>query len=176
VTDELGLGRFATEPPRERPDSPPKSYGVPRKGGTFIEWAHVIDRLAAAEGYWLGTVTPGNRPHVVPIWGCFVEGDLYLETGAPDTIKNRNLRANRNVFVHLDDVNDVVLIRGKAVEIKPSTELGEALARAMGGKYDGYDPTPESWDGGGMWRIEPETVIAWTTMPTSTRWRFERSG
>jgi hypothetical protein len=168
----MGPGRFATEPPRERPDSPPKSYGVPRKGGTFIEWSHVIDRLTSAEGYWLGTVTPGDRPHVVPIWGCFVAGDLYLETGAPSTIKNRNLRANQNVFVHLDDVNDVVLVRGTAVEIQPSRELGEALAAAMGGKYKGYDPTPDSWDNGGMWRVEPETVIAWKAMPTSTRWRF----
>jgi hypothetical protein len=78
--------------------------------------------------------------------------------------------------VHLDDVNDVVLIRGTAVEIAPSPELGVALAAAMGGKYDGYDPTPDSWDNGGMWRIEPDAVIAWTTMPTSTRWRFPATG
>ena len=112
----------------------------------FIEWSHVIDRLRAAEGYWIGTVTPGNRPHVVPIWGCFVGDDLYLETGAPDTIKNRNLASNQNVFVHLDDVNDVVIIRGMAVEIRPDPELGEGLAAAMGGKYKDYDPTPDSWD------------------------------
>lgn len=172
MTDVLGPGRFATEPLRERPDSPPESYGVPRKDGEFIEWAHVIERLTAAEGYWLGTVTPGDRPHVVPIWGCFVGDDLYLETGDPNTVKNRNLRANANVFVHLDDVNDVVLIRGIAMEISPTPELGGALATAMGGKYPDYDPTPDSWDNGGMWRIEPETVLAWKAMPTSTRWRF----
>ena len=44
-------GAFAEEPPRERPDSPPKSYGVPRKGGTFIEWPHVVERLRTASGY-----------------------------------------------------------------------------------------------------------------------------
>jgi hypothetical protein len=168
----LGPGRFAVEPARERPDSPPEGYGVPRVGGTFIEWGHVIERLQAAEGYWLGTVTPGNRPHVVPIWGCFVGDDLYLETGDPNTVKNRNLRGNPNVFVHLDGVNDVVLIRGTAVEIKPGRALGEALAAAMSGKYSGYDPSPDSWDRGGMWRIEPESVLAWKDMPSSTRWRF----
>jgi hypothetical protein len=170
----LGPGRFAVQPARERPDSPPEGYGVPRVGGTFIEWPHVIERLTTAEGYWLGTVTPGNRPHVVPIWGCFVGDDLYLETGDPNTIKNRNLRANSNVFVHLDDINDVVLVRGTAFEITPSRELGEALAVAMGGKYSGYSPTADSWNNGGMWRIEPETVIAWKDMPSSTRWRFEK--
>ena len=171
----MGPGRFAVEPPRERPDSPPKGYGVPRKGGVFIEWAHVIDRLTGAEGYWISTVTPDHRPHTVPIWGCVVGDDLYLETGDPGTQKNVNLRSNPSVFVHLDDVNDVVLVRGRAVEVvKPDRELGEGLAAAMGGKYAGYDPTPDSWDAGGMWRIDPSSVIAWTTMPTATRWRFPR--
>ena len=168
----LGPGRFSIEPPRERPDSPPRSYGVPRKGGTFMEWSRMIERLIEAEAYWIATVTPDNRPHVVPIWGCFIEGDLYLETGAPGTVKNRNLASNQNVFVHLDGVNDVVIVRGVAVEVRPDPALGAALARAMGGKYKGYDPTPDSWDSGGMYRIDPESVLAWTQMPTATRWRF----
>ena len=172
----MGPGRFAIEPTRERPDSPPEGYGVPRKGGTFVEWSHVVDRLATAEGYWIGTVTPAARPHVVPIWGCFVGDDLYLETGDPNTIKNRNLARNQNVWIHLDDVNDAVMVRGKAVEVRPDPDLGTALAAAMSGKYKGYDPTPDSWDNGGMWRIDPESVLAWQAMPTSTRWRFEKSG
>ena len=44
----------------------------------------------------------------------------------------------------------------------------------MSGKYKGYDPAPDSWDSGGMWRIEPETVLAWKAMPTATRWRFAK--
>jgi hypothetical protein len=168
----LGPGRLGVEPRRERPDSPPKSYGVPRRGGTFVEWAHVVERLTSAEGYWIGTVTPDDRPHVVPIWGCVVGADLYLETGAPGTIKNRNLARNANVWVHLDDVNDVIIVRGRAVEVRPDPDLGAALSAAMRGKYKGYDPTPDSWDQGGMWRIDPESVLAWGAMPTSTRWRF----
>lgn len=101
-----------------------------------------------------------------------VGDDLYLETGAPGTIKNRNLASNQNVFVHLDGVNDVVIVRGRAVEVRPDPELGTALAAAMGRKYDDYDPEPDSWDNGGMWRIDPQTVLAWKAMPTSTRWRF----
>jgi len=165
-------GAFTVEPPRERPDSPPESYGVPPRGGTFVEWAHVVERLAAADGYWIGTVTPDHRPHVVPIWGCMVGEDLYLETGDPGTIKNRNLAANQNVMVHLDDVGDVVIVRGRAVEVRPDPELGRGLAAEMHRKYPDYEPAPESWDGGGMWRIDPETVLAWLEMPTATRWRF----
>ena len=166
------LHAFAAEPPRERPDSPPASYGVPRSGGRFVEWSHVIDRLSSAEAYWLGTVTASGRPHIVPIWGAFVENDLYLETGDPETVKNRNLARNSRVVVHLDDVNDVVIVRGVAEVVRPSRDLGLALATAMHAKYRGYEPAPDSWDDGGMVRVEPDVILAWTDMPSATRWRF----
>jgi hypothetical protein len=67
---------------------------VPAEGGAFVPWEHVVDRLREAVGYWIGTVTRDGRPHVVPIWGVLVEGRLYLETGAPGTLKNRNLARN----------------------------------------------------------------------------------
>lgn len=165
-------GAFAEEPPRERPDSPPKSYGVPRRGGTFIEWPDVIERLRSASGYWLATVTPGGRPHVVPIWGVVVGDDLFLETGAPDTIKNRNLAVNTEIAVHLDGVNDVVLVRGRATPAAPDADLGAEMAAAFHEKYLGYEPGPTDWDRGGLIRIEPATLLAWREMPTATRWRF----
>jgi hypothetical protein len=165
---------FATEPERERPDSPPPSYGVPRRGGRYVAWSHVIERLIGAEAYWLATVMRDGRPHVVPIWGAFVEDDLYLETGDPNTIKNRNLAHDGRVVVHLDDVNDVVIVRGTAHTIRPDAALGRALAAAMHAKYPGYARTPDSWDEGGMVRVDPAAVLAWTDMPSATRWRFDR--
>lgn len=167
---------FAVEPPRERPDGPPPSYGVPREGGTFIEWSTVTERLSNAEGYWLGTVTPDGRPHVVPIWGILFEGNLFLETGSPATLKNRNLAANRNVVVHLDGINDALIVRGVAEKIPADAGLRQRLAAAMKAKYGGanpdYVPEPERWDKGSAWRINPESVLAWRDMPTATRWRF----
>jgi hypothetical protein len=164
---------FEREPPRERPDSPPASYGVPRRGGAFVDWSHVVERLDRATAYWLATVTPGGRPHVVPIWGVCVDHELYLETGAPGTIKNRNLATNAEVVVHLDDPDDVVLLRGRAIPCAPSTALGPALAAAFHAKYPGYEPSASSWDHGGLVRIEPRTVLAWRDMPSATRWRLD---
>ena len=168
------VGAFANAPPRDRPDSPPASYGVPREGGTFIEWPDVVERLRAASGYWIATVTPGGRPHVVPIWGVLVGDDLYLETGAPGTTKNRNLALQPEIAVHLDGVDDVVLIRGRATPAAPDAELGNALAASFHEKYAGYAPKPSDWDHGGLVRVEPETLLAWRDMPTATRWRFVR--
>lgn len=171
-------GPFSVEPPRERPDGPPPSYGVPRTGGTFIEWSTVIERLTTAEAYWIGTVMPDGRPHVVPVWGTLFEGDLFLETGSPLTRKNRNLASNRNVVVHLDGINDALIVRGVAERIQPDPEFRKRLAATMKAKYAGdygeYEPEPERWDQGSAWRIAPESVLAWRDMPTATRWRFAR--
>ncbi len=165
---------FLNPPDRERPTSPPESYGVPQAGGDFIDWAHVVQRLEGASAYWLGTVTAGCHPHVVPVWGVLLDGELYLETGDPGTAKNRNLSTNERVTVHLDDVDDVVIVNGTARTVRPDAELGKALAAGMHAKYTGYAPQPESWDNGGMVRVEPSSVLAWKDMPTATRWRFGR--
>jgi nitroimidazol reductase NimA-like FMN-containing flavoprotein (pyridoxamine 5'-phosphate oxidase superfamily) len=168
----LRHGAFAEEPPRGRPDSPPASYGVPPTGGEFVRWEDVIERLRVASGYWLATVTPGGRPHVVPIWGVLVGDDLYLETGAPETRKNHNLAANPEVAVHLDGVDDAVIVRGRAEPVAPDAELGTALAAAFHAKYPDYAPGPTDWEDGGLVRVEPTTLLAWRDMPTATRWRF----
>lgn len=170
---------FAVEPPRERPDSPPPSYGVPREGGEFIDWSTVLDRLTHAPGYWIATVMSNGTPHVVPVWGILFEGDLYLETGSPATVKNRNLKANRNVVVHLDGVDDAIIVRGVAERVPGDPAFRERLAAAMKAKYGGpgseYEPEPDRWDLGSAWRISPESVLAWREMPTATRWRFPKS-
>lgn len=163
---------FSAEPRRERPESPPPSYGVPQSGGTFVSWDHVVDRLARAEAYWLATVTPEGRPHAVPIWGVLVDGELYLETGAPGTAKNRNLARNRHVVVHLDGATDVVIVRGQATDHRPSGDWERRLASAFHQKYPGYDPEPGGWSQGGLVRIDPVAVLAWGDMDTATRWRW----
>jgi nitroimidazol reductase NimA-like FMN-containing flavoprotein (pyridoxamine 5'-phosphate oxidase superfamily) len=169
------VNAFRSPPPAERPASPPASYGVPQQGGELVPWEHVVERLRAATGYWLGTVTPDGRPHVVPVWGVLVDDDLYLETGAPETAKMRNLARERRVHVHLDDVDDVVIVTGEAVFVAPTLALGTALAQAFHAKYPGYDPAPDAWGpdtDGGLARIDPDTVLAWRDMPTATRWRL----
>jgi hypothetical protein len=168
-------GALSSPPPHERPATPDKDYGVPATGGEFIPWEHVVERLAAAKGYWLSTVTPANRPQSVPIWGVLVHDDLYLEIGSPATAKSRNLEANREIEVHLDDIDDVVIIRGAAEPVAPGPALGSAVAAAMTAKYPDYKPGPTDWDNGGLIRVDPRVVLAWRAMSTATRWRFARA-
>ena len=150
---------FEREPPRERPESPPASYGVPRRGGSYVEWSHVVDRLDRATAYWLATVTPEGRPHVVPIWGVIVGHDLYLETGAPETIKNRNLATNDEIVVHLDDPDDVVIVRGRAAAVAPAAGArGRPSRRPSTRSTRATSPRRTAWASGGLVRVDPRTV------------------
>ncbi len=65
-----------------------------------------------------------------------------------------------------------VIVRGRATPFRPDAELGGELATAFAAKYPNYVPKPASWDGGGLIRIDPETVLAWHDMPTATRRRM----
>ena len=138
----------------------------------MIGWSESVDRLLHAEAYWLATGRPDGSPHVVPVWGVLVDGDLYLETGAANTAKARNLARNPNVAVHLDGINDALIVEGRAVACRPNSALATRLVGAFRVKYRGYEPSPSDWDGGGLHRITPSVMLAWRDMPTATRWRF----
>ena len=165
-------GAFAEELPGERPRTPDASYGVPTEGGSMIGWSECVDRLRVAEAYWLATTGPDGAPHVVPVWGVLVADDLYLETGAPNTAKARHLAVNLAAAVHLDGVNDALIVHGRAVSCRPDPALGASLSSAFRAKYSGYSPGPGDWDDGGLHRLEPRVMLAWREMPTATRWRF----
>jgi hypothetical protein len=138
----------------------------------MVGWSESVDRLRKAEAYWLATAGTSGAPHVVPVWGVMVDDDLYLETGARNTVKARDLAADPRVAVHLDGINDALIVHGRAVDCRPHPALAATLASTFAGKYAGYKPGPKDWDDGGLHRIEPRVMLAWRDMPTATRWRF----
>jgi hypothetical protein len=140
----------------------------------MMAWSFVVERLTTARNYWVATVRPDGRPHAAPIWGVFVEDDLYLETD-PGTRKARNLAADPRVNVHPELADEVVIVDGLAEPFRPDGHTAVALATAFSSKYTGYEPEPDAWDGGGLYVVTPEIVLAWRDMPTATRWRFGRS-
>ena len=153
----------------------PKDYGVPEHTDGLLPWAHVTARLAAAKNYWICTTRPDGRPHTTPIWGVFFEGTIHFD-GSPETRRGKNLAVNPAITVHLESGDDVVIVEGTVSMITPPDRaFAERLAATYAAKYAalGYSPGPETWDGGGLYRVAHRTVIAWTKFPTDmTRWQF----
>ena len=161
------------EPIVERP-AIPAEYGASR-ASSFVEWLHVEERLAADRQYWIGTVGPTGRPSVRPIDGLYVDGRLWIG-GSPQTRWVRDLAGNANVSVHLDGLDDVILVEGVA-EILDSVEadLAERLAAASAAKFPEYGVTAALYRARGAIAIRPRTVVSWTDITKDpTRFRFDR--
>lgn len=166
--------RESLTPSAGRPEMP-DGYGLPEHNDDLLPWHHVVQRMTVAMNYWICSVRPDGRPHSVPVWAAWIDDVLYYD-GAPNTIHNRNVAANPNVSVHLEDGTAAVIMEGVVEPIaRPAPALAERVAAGYRAKYaaSGYSPTADQWDNGGLYAIRPARVLAWTKFPTDcTRWRF----
>lgn len=149
-----------TNPQVTRPRFP---KGYVENPQALLPWKQVEQKLAEAKHYWLCTVRPDGRPHAIPKWGVWVNNRIYFD-GSPQTRHAKNIAGNPFVSLHLESGEKAVIVDGTAKEMKPSPELAASIAREYSAKYAamGYSPEPNSWDNGGLYEIEPHSVIAWT--------------
>ena len=160
-----------TAPRVERPAIPPE-YGA-AKASEYVDWAHVEDRLARDRVYWIATVGSDGRPSVRPVDGMYVDGALWVG-GSPATRWIRDLATNPHVAVHLDGVDDVIIVEG-VVEILETVEadLAERLAAASKAKFPEYGVTAAVYRKRGAIAIRPASVVSWTHIAKDpTRFRF----
>lgn len=59
-----------------------------------VSWDYVSRRLKESIDYWLCSVYPDGRPHVVPRWGAFLDDKFYYD-GSPETRHAQNIMKNR---------------------------------------------------------------------------------
>jgi PPOX class probable F420-dependent enzyme len=145
----------------------PPEYGAPAK---TLAWADIEARLAAATHVWLATVRPDGRPHAVPVDSLWLDGASWFG-GSAETVKHRNLLADGRVTLHLADAESAVIVEGTAELIRPDPPTVDAFVAASKQKY-GYAP-PAGAYAGGVWRLRPSKVMAWTSLPVdATRFRF----
>lgn len=164
-----------TGPERDRPQMP-AGYGVDQ-ADRFVAWEDIEAELVDSRHYWLATTRPDGRPHVIPRWGVWLDGCFWYD-GSPDTLHVRNLMEYPGCVLHLEDGAKATIVEGRSVASEPIIgELGERLAVEYARKYGpDYTPSADAWsDGiaGGMRRIEPVKVLAWTEFPKDlTRYIF----
>jgi hypothetical protein len=156
----------------------PDGYGLPTNTEGMLAWADVEARLVAATSYWLATVRPDGRPHVVPRWGVWVDGQFWYD-GAPTTVHVRNLQANPACSLHLESGTEVVIVEGTSRAARaPARTLGAQISAAFSKYHDqGYSPEADAWagdDGGGLRVLTPQRAMAWFSFPTdATRFHFD---
>ena len=68
-------------------------YGISDSAEGILPWSWAAERLSQAHNYFVATARPDGRPHVMPVWGLWLDDAFYFSTGASSR-KARNLAAN----------------------------------------------------------------------------------
>jgi PPOX class probable F420-dependent enzyme len=161
-------------PASDRPWMP--GYGVlpADQGSGLIPWAEAERRLSVSHDYWVATVRPDGRPHVMPVWGVWLDGRLWFSSGLRSR-KARDLAADPRCTLTTDDAQDPVVVEGSAVQVTDPAGIA-AFLEAMNAKYDAgmtvdfLDPAVN-----GSFAVRPERAFALSHddfVGSPTRWRF----
>jgi nitroimidazol reductase NimA-like FMN-containing flavoprotein (pyridoxamine 5'-phosphate oxidase superfamily) len=162
--------KAASEPKADRPFAP--GYGIvgPNDGKGLLPWSWVARRMNGCRTFWVATVhSIEPRPHVMPVWGVWLEGSFFFSTGRKSR-KGQNLAANPACTVVNDDGEEAVIVEGRAEELKDAAAL-ERMAAAYKKKYK-MDPRGM---GEPIFMVRPTKVFGFVekSFPKSaTRWKL----
>jgi PPOX class probable F420-dependent enzyme len=160
------------EPRTSRPYMP--GYGVqdPDEGSGLLPWAWAEERLNESRNYWVTSVWPDGRPHLMPVWGVW-DGDAFWFSSSNRSRKARNLGADPRCMVSTEDASEPVVIEGQAEIVRERDEIAR-VADMMNTKYGGI--TVEFLAANATIRIRPRWAfgIAHDDFTGSaTRWVFD---
>jgi pyridoxine/pyridoxamine 5'-phosphate oxidase len=159
------------EPAPTRPHMPDVYYVKGNKN--FVAWSRVEQQMAASRNYWIGTTRPDRRPHVIPVWGVWLDRVFYFSTDRRSR-KARNLQANPTAAVHLESGDDVIILECQAEEITSSPQI-KAVNEAYKAKYK--MPIIGMPGDVGIYALRPRVVLAWqeSDFGAATRWLIDET-
>jgi len=122
------------EPVAARPYMP--GYGILgiEHGARLLPWSWAVERLARSHDYWIATTWPDGRPHVMPVWGVWLDHALWFSS-AIGSRKVRNLRRDARCVATTDDASEPVVVEGRAEIVMVDAQIIKFLA-ALNAKYN----------------------------------------
>lgn len=149
-------------------------YGVlAADEGGLLPWDLVVARLTTSHDYWLASITNGTRPHVMPVWGVWLDGQFWFSS-SHGSRKARNVTAQPAVTVTTDNPHQPVVLEGRAQEVDDLAQRS-SFNDAVNAKYEtGYDL--DFYRDSSIFRVYPLVVIALDDadfVGSPTRWQFE---
>jgi nitroimidazol reductase NimA-like FMN-containing flavoprotein (pyridoxamine 5'-phosphate oxidase superfamily) len=160
------------EPKASRPYMP--GYGIldAESGKGLLPWSWAVERLSKAHNYFIATTRKDGRPHVMPVWGVWLDEAFYFSTGKQSR-KARNLADNPQCVICPENAEESVILEGIGEEISDAA-LYEKFAGAYEAKYH--------WNMEGfaepLYAVRPTVVFAFIETgdqfsSTATRWTFD---
>jgi hypothetical protein len=156
------------QPKATRPNM--KGYGVPESAEGMLPWEWAHQRFSQSHNYLISTVKPDGSPHVVPIWGIWLDGAYYFSTSGTSR-KARNLAHNPKCVVCTEKAEEAIILEGIAQVMSVSDVPPQAFVDYKA-KYE-WELDPKMGD---IFRVQPKVVFA---MPEKdfpkgvTKWLFD---
>ncbi len=133
--------------------------------------------------FWLSTVRPDGRPHVMPLGVLRADEEFYFTAG-PGTRKAKNLTADPHCVLSVATENFDLVFEGEAVRVTDAetmkrisdqfselgweTQVGDD-GPGLTGEYSAPSAGPPPWH---VYRMSPATVFALATAEPSGATRF----
>jgi pyridoxamine 5'-phosphate oxidase-like protein len=151
-------------------------YGIlpPDEGTGLLPWSWATERLVHSHDYWLASVWPDGRPHVMPVWGVWHD-DAFWFSSSRTSRKVRNLAQNPRAVATTENALESVIVEGEVDAIVDRNVIAQ-FAVWVDTKYEtNYGIDFFAAPGNGCYRLRAMSVFAlsegdFTGSPT--RWTF----
>ena len=167
------------EPFADRPYMP--DYGVDSPAWAALPWSWAVQRLLANRNFWVVTVSAQGRPHALPVWGVWDEGEnRFAFSCGPRSRKARNLEVNPHIAVMTDDTVECLSVEGRAAPVLDVARQDVWIERYIA-KYRpmSADLSPEFIRQNVVVEVEPQRAFAIIEREEefatrATRWTFDQ--
>jgi nitroimidazol reductase NimA-like FMN-containing flavoprotein (pyridoxamine 5'-phosphate oxidase superfamily) len=137
-----------------------------------LPWSWALDHFSKAHNYLLATTRPDGRPHVMPVWGVWLDDAFYFSSGGQSR-KSRNLAMNSNCVVCSERLEEAIILEGVARKLSESSPMRKFIA-AYKKKYDWELDGSE----GPVYAVSPRAMFsiledADVLKANPTRWLFK---
>jgi nitroimidazol reductase NimA-like FMN-containing flavoprotein (pyridoxamine 5'-phosphate oxidase superfamily) len=141
----------------------------------LLPWSWAVERLVRSHYYWISSVRPDGRPHAMPVWGVFTEGQLWFSSSGASR-KTLNIESSPQVVVSTDDAAEPVVVEGAARRVSSTAEpeAVHAFADALNAKY-GTEYPAEFFLENATFVVMPDRVFGMRESEfesSPTRWTF----
>jgi hypothetical protein len=113
-------------------------YGLPKGKKGLLPWSWAIQRLEKSHNYWVATTRPDGAPHVMVVWGLWLDGFFIFSTGRQSR-KARNLAANPKCVICNELAHEAVVVEGIARRVRKRSRLRKFLIAVRNQIQLGHD-------------------------------------
>lgn len=155
-------------PKASRPHMP--GYGLPAGAKGLLRWRWAEVRLKKSHNYWIATNRPDGRPHLMIVWGLWLNGAFYFSSGAQSR-KAKNLAKNPHCVIGTDMADEAVIVEGEASLLRGNEK--SALFKPYEKEYN-FDMS--EFTSAPMYRVRPLLAFGLAekkSLNSATRWKFE---